>query len=191
MASTMNKRPALTKQYLVVFVLANLVDQLLNCSLVPQNNAGEQKRYPFVTYNFVDLHRDTTADHKSDQFDCTLQIEVHANDLMKSMSMAEQLRDALVSDNGYREYFTQAYVVPHEPDTNSDIQDHTISLFGINYDYTIGFDYGFQVSHAELIWQDADLNFTNRGNPEITSVEVVNKFDGKSIKADMKKEETK
>lgn len=189
MASLTNKRPALTKQYLVVFILANLVDQLLKCSLVPQNNAGEQKKYPFVTYNFVDLHRDTTADHKEDQFDCTIQIEVHHNKFYESMEMAEKLRKAIVNSSEYRRFFTQAYVVPHEPRTSSDIQDHTVSLFGINYDYTFGFDYDFQISHADITWNEKDLNFVNEGNPMITSVEVTNKLDGKTIKTS-KKEET-
>lgn len=189
MESITNKRPALNKQYLVVFILAKLVDQLLNCSLVPQNNAGEQKRYPFVTYNFVDLHRDTTADHKADQFDCTIQIEVHHNNQFQSMGMAEKLRNAIVSSSEYRRFFTQAYVVPHEPQTSSDIQDHTVSLFGINYDYTFGFDYDFQVSHADITWDDKDLKFVNEGNPTITSVEIVNNLDGRAIETD-KKEET-
>lgn len=189
MASTMSKRPALTKQYLVVFILAKLVDELLNCSLVPQNNAGEQKKFPFVTYNFVDLHRDTTYDHRADQFNCTVQIEVHHTDQFQSMEMAEKIRDAIVDSSGYRRFFTQAYVVPHEPPTNSDIQDHTISLFGMNYDYTFGFDYSFMVSRADITWTDEDLNFDYDGEPAIESIKATNKDDGKTIKAE-KKEET-
>lgn len=184
MTSITSRRPALRKQYLVVFILSKLTEQLIDCSLVPQNNAGEQKKYPFVTYNFVEAHRDTTYDHRPDQFDCTLQIEAHSNDQYKSMELVEKLREALVDLDGYRRFFTQAYVVPHEPSTNSSIQDHTISMFGITYDYTFGFDYAFTVGHADTEFKEEDLNFEYDGEPAIESIKAVNALDNTEIRAD-------
>lgn len=178
----MNKRPALKKQYLVVFILSELVKQLFDCPLVPQNNVGEQAKYPFVTYSFTDPHQDTTADHRSDQMIVTMLFDCHTQDYFKANEMAETLRDTLVSSDGYRRYFTQADVVPQEPAGGSDIGDHTAQLFGYRYDNAVGFYYAFLVSHADTTVDEKSLNFTF-DESIIESVKANSLIDDDSINA--------
>lgn len=180
------QRPLLTKQYLVVFILDKLTMQLFNCHTYPFNNPGDQPRYPFVTFQMINSHHSTTADYRSDQFEITLQLDVHTNDTFKSSEMAEKLYDALNQDSSYREYFTQANIVPRKPDTGADVQDHTVNLFGLNYDISFGFDVKFQISQANRVYEESELNFKHL-SLDIETVRATDSVDGYNIDASKRK----
>lgn len=187
MAFSNSKPPVLKNQYLVVFILSKLTQQVANCGIYPFNNPGDQPKYPFFTYQMINAGQYTTADHRSDQMDITLQIDAHASDQFQSSQMANDLREALYNDSSYRSFFTQADIVPYEPDISANIQDHTTAIFGTNYDYMFGFDMSFQISNVGTVYEDKELNF-NHDNYDIRSVRATDSINDDHIDANKKGE---
>lgn len=187
MVSTSKWRPELKWSYLVVFILAKIVDREFGCKIVPYNNPGKQPSYPYVTYHPINAHDYTTSDHRSDQFYVQLQLDAHTNDPIMASNMATQLLDALTNSQGYRNWFDQVNVVPTPlPKNKSGIQDHT-TLPGINYDNAYGFYFDFLISRADLVYQEKDLNFDFE-EETIESVRANSKIDGDHIDANKKEE---
>ncbi|RVU70013.1 MULTISPECIES: hypothetical protein [Lactobacillus] len=159
MALENSSRPKLTKNYLIVFILAKIVDQLFKCPFLPVQNSGRQTKYPFFTYQMIDAHKYSTGDNRPDQFYCRFQLDCHAVDQFEANDMAGDLLDALANRRGFRHWFEQVNVVPQLAEGNrSDIRNHTL-LQGINYDNDYGFYFDFLISHADTVYQASDLNF--------------------------------
>ncbi len=187
MVSTSKWRPELKWSYLVVFILAKIVDREFGCKIVPYNNPGKQPSYPYVTYHPINAHDYTTSDHRSDQFYVQLQLDAHTSDPIMASDMATKLLDALTNSQGYRNWFDQVNVVPTPlPKNKSEIQDHT-TLPGINYDNAYGFYFDFLISRADLVYQEKDLNFDFE-EETIESVRANSKIDGDHIDANKKEE---
>lgn len=146
--------PELKNQYLIVYILYQLVQQVCKCELVPQNNIGSQPKYPFVSYQIITAEEDTTTDVTS-QLSVTLQIDCHDSDQIRANSLAHDLRSALRSDN-YRRYFRQVNIVPYGATPTSD----RTTLPFVNYDQVFGFDCSFLVAHKDEVFSADDLDFT-------------------------------
>ena len=54
--------PELRDQYLLAYILDQLVDQLFGCSLILQDQVNDRPSYPFVTFNFITVEKDETSD---------------------------------------------------------------------------------------------------------------------------------
>ena len=54
--------PPMKDHYLVIYILIQVVNQLLHCNVYPQFNAGLRDKYPFVTYSWIDAGSNTTMD---------------------------------------------------------------------------------------------------------------------------------
>jgi hypothetical protein len=189
MALKNNYRPELKDGYLVVFILAKVVDHLFNCKLVPFNNPGNAPDYPYVTYHPIIPLDYTTADHRTDQFYEQLQIDCHAVDPNMAQQMATDLLNALVHSDNYQRWFDQVNVVPSAlPDAGTKIQDHTSTLLGPNYDNMYGFYFDFLISQAGTVYQADKLNFDFSKDEVIESIRTNSQVDGDHI--DAKKEET-
>ena len=151
---TNSKIPQLSDHFLVAFIFGNLVNQVLGCDAILQDQVTDRQEYPFVTFNFVILDQEETSDWKhGHNYRTMMQIDCHATDAFSAMSMAQKLYESLHME-GYRRFFTQAHVVPQNIDRTA---SRTI-LEGINYDY----DYGFDVTYllqSGVTYQAQDLSF--------------------------------
>lgn len=186
MALKNNYRPELKDSYLVVFVLAKVVDHLFNCKLVPFNNPGNAPDYPYVTYHPIIPLDYTTADHCTDQYYEQLQIDCHATDPNMAQQMATDLVNGLAHDENFERWFDQVNVVASAlPNNGTKIQDHT-AFPGINYDNAYGFYFNFLISKAGTVYQADKLKFEIE-DYTIDSIRTNSKVDGDHI--DAKKEE--
>lgn len=185
---SMNKwRPELKGSYLVVFILAKIVDREFGSKIVPYNNPGKQPSHPYVTYHPISPHDYTTFDHRPDQYYVRMQLDVHTSDPIMASDMAAQLLEALTNSQGYRNWFDQVNVVPTPlPNNKTKIQDHT-TLPGINYDNAYGFYFDFLISRADLVYEEKDLKFDFEENT-IESIRANSEVDGDHIDAKKKEE---
>lgn len=142
-------------QELVQLILGEIVNQVCKCEMVDQSNIDEMEDYPFVTFNWIDPGRETTADWLGEhtQYNCTMQVDVHATSSSQALQLAKELHDALRS-NPYRRFFSQANIMP-EVIGNS---GNRTSLAVLNYDYDFGFDCTFTVTSG-FSYKIKDLNF--------------------------------
>lgn len=147
--------PELKDQFLVQYILGELVNKVCECEMVEQDSIEEMEDYPFVTFNWIDFDTPTTSDwlgeHK--QYTCTMQIDVHATKSYESAKLAEKLFNALHEDV-YRRFFKQANILPINISNTS---NRTV-LSGINYDQDYGFDCSFSIIGG-YVYQPSDLNF--------------------------------
>ena len=175
-----DKLPELKDQFLVQYILGEIVNQVCNCEMIEQNSIDEMEDYPFVTINWIDPGTLTTADwlgeHK--QYLCSLQIDVHATQSIEALQLSEKLFNALHED-AYRRFFKQAHILP-ESITNT---SNRTALSGINYDQDFGFDCSFSIVSG-YVYQPQDLNF-DVDESVIESVEAKSKAVGSTINSDI------
>lgn len=151
-----DKLPAeLQDHFLVQYILGKLVNQVTNCELVKNSNIDEMEDYPFFTFNWIDLGKETTGDwlgqHR--QFNCTMQIDAHATSDTEAMNLSQRLYEAL-HEVPYRRFFKQAYIVPQSVGNTA----NRTTLQGANYDNDYGFDCTFCVTGG-FLFEEKDLNF--------------------------------
>lgn len=147
--------PELKDQFLIQYILGELVNKVLKCEMVEQDSIEEMEDYPFVTFNWINFDNPTTVDwlgeHK--QYICTMQVDVHANKSYQAASLAQTLYNALHEDV-YRRFFKQANILP----INITNTSNRTALSGINYDNDFGFDCSFSIIGG-YVYQSSDLNF--------------------------------
>lgn len=168
--------PPMKDHYLVIYILIQVVNQLLHCNVYPQFNAGLRDKYPFVTYSWIDAGSNTTMDDMG-EMEVTLQIDVQATDQYQALEMITSLHKALKWSYGYRRYFKQAHIIPH-------------SVSGTNAKPSYGYgdvinDYWFECSFSlydlGTIYKPEDLNFVFNESI-IESIKAMNTMNGTSIK---------
>ena len=90
--------------YLIIYVLIQVVDQLFHCGVYPQFNSGLRSNYPFIEYSWIDPGSETTMD-ETNVMETTLQIDVQSLDQFIAIKMANELRRKLRYSDGYRRFF--------------------------------------------------------------------------------------
>ena len=174
--------PPMMNNYLVIYILIQVVDQMFHCGVYPQMNAGLRGDYPFITYNWVDPGSDETRD-ESDVMQTTLQIDVQATDQFDAINMTNELRKALKYSNGYRRFFRQVHVVPHNVTGMSPRNFYSGTQKAA---YRFGFDCSFSIYQAGTIYKPEDLNF-EFNETTIESIKAMNPMTEKEI--NVRKEE--
>lgn len=169
--------------YLVVYTLIQVVNQMFHCGVYPQMNAGLRGDYPFVTYNWVDAGSDTTLDD-TDVMETVLQIDVQSTDPSVSPDMANELRRALAHSYGYRRFFKQAHVVPHNVQGVTPRNFYNGAQQAV---YRDGFDCSFSIYRAGTVYKPDDLSF-EFNETTIESIKAMVPMTGKEIDVSKKEE---
>lgn len=174
--------PPLQNQYLIIFILIKVVNELLHCGVYPQYNSGLRSKYPFITYSFIDPEHDTTFD-ATDTMTVGLQIGVQALDEYTALNMIHRLRRALRFSSGYRRFFTQAHIIPQ-----GNFQMNNQDFYGYqNAIYSHSFDCSFCLYQIDTTYKPEDLNF-DFNEETIESIKALNTMMGYSIEAKKKED---
>ncbi|MBI1706559.1 hypothetical protein HYQ53_1777 [Lactobacillus crispatus] len=174
--------PPMMDNYLVIYQLIQVVNQKYHCGVYPQMNAGLRSNYPFITYDWVDPGSDVTLD-ETDVMEVRLQIDVQATDMYEALNTANDLRKTLAHSYGYRGFFKQAHVIPHNVSGTSSRNFYNGTQLPV---YRFGFDCSFSIYRAGTIYKPEDLNF-EFNETTIESIKAMNQMTGKEI--NVRKEE--
>lgn len=178
--------PELRDQYLLAYILGQLVDQLFGCSLILQDQVDDRQSYPFVTFNFITIEKDETSDwiEEGRIYTADVQLDCHARGFYKANSMASKLFESLRGPI-YRNYFEQADIVLRR---TYDVSNRTM-LEDTNYDYDVGFDAQFAI--RSKLWTEDQLTFVPQSSVGIETLSVGDSNSGKQIGAKNNDKETK
>lgn len=168
--------------YLVIYQLIQVVNQLFHCGVYPQMNSGLRSNYPFITYSWVDPGRETTLD-ETDVMETTLQIDIQATDMYVALRMSNELRKALAHSDGYRRFFKQASVIPHNVSQSANRDYYSGAQMAI---YRYGFDCSFSIYQVGTVYKPEDFDY-EFNETTIDSIKAMNSMNGKEI--DIKKED--
>ena len=173
--------PPIQDQYLIIYILSQVANEMFKCPIYPQYNAGVRDKYPFITYNFIDPEHDRNLD-ETDTMEVTLEIGVQSLDEFQALNMIHRLRRALRFSSGYRRFFTQAHVIPHDAKqmNNQDYYGYQNAI------YSYSFDCSFSLYQVGTVYKPEDLNFVFNEST-IESIKAMNALTGKSI--DVSKED--
>ena len=174
--------PPMMDNYLVIYQLIQVVSQKYHCGVYPQINAGLRSNYPLITYEWVDPGSDVTRD-ETDVMEARLQIDVQSTDMYEALNMANDLRRTLAHSYGYRRFFKQAHVIPHDVNKAGSRNFYSGTQQAI---YRYGFDCSFSIYQAGTIYKPDDLSF-EFNEETIDSIKAMNGMNGKEI--DVNKEE--
>lgn len=178
--------PELRDQYLLAYILGQLVNQLFSCDLILQDQVDDRPSYPFVTFNFITIENNETSDwiEEGRIYTTDVQLDCHARDFYKANSMASKLLESLRGPI-YRNYFEQADIVLRRA---YGVSNRTV-LEGTNYDYDVGFDAQFAI--RSKLWTEDQLVFVPQPSIGIETLSVGNSNSGKQIGAKNNDKETK
>ena len=167
--------------YLIIYVLIQVVDQLFHCGVYPQFNSGLRSNYPFIEYSWIDPGSETTMD-ETNVMETTLQIDVQSLDQFIAIKMANELRRKLRYSDGYRRFFKQVHIIPHDVGKTS-----SRNFYGTNAVQRYGFDCSFSIYDCGTEYKLQKLNF-EFNETTIDSIQAMNQMNGKPISADRKEE---
>lgn len=178
--------PELRDQYLLAYILGQLVSQLFDCDLILQDQVDDRPSYPFVTFNFISFENDETSDwiEEGRIYNTEIQLDCHARDFYGANSMASKLFESLRGPI-YRNYFEQADIVLRRA---YGVSNRTV-LEGTNYDYDVGFDAQFAI--RSKLWTEDQLVFIPQSSIGIETLSVGDSNSGKQIDAKNNDKETK
>lgn len=178
--------PELRDQYLLAYILGQLVSQLFSCDLILQDQVDDRPSYPFVTFNFIAIENDETSDwiEEGRIYTTEIQLDCHARDFYEANSMASKLLESLRGPI-YRNYFEQADIVLRRA---YGVSNRTV-LEGTNYDYDVGFDAQFAI--RSKLWTKDQFVFVPQNLIGIEALSVGNSNSGKQIDAKNNDKETK
>lgn len=178
--------PELRDQYLLAYILGQLVSHLFSCDLILQYQVDDRSSYPFVTFNFISLENDETSDwiEEGRIYTADIQLDCHARDFYQANNMASKLLESLRGPI-YRSYFEQADIVLRQ---TYDMSNRTV-LEGTNYDYDVGFDAQFAI--RSKLWTKDQLVFVPQSSIGIEALSVGDSNSRKQIDAKNNDKETK
>ncbi|RVU70164.1 hypothetical protein EJK17_09025 [Lactobacillus xujianguonis] len=141
-----NYIPKMSDHFLVQSILGKVIEDLTGRPLVNMANTDEMPDYPYFSFNWIDLGKDTTTDWLgvNEQYVSTMQIDVHDSDPDRAQQLSRKLYRALRSVN-YQRVFNQAQIVPQNITNTS---NRTVIL-GSYYDYRYGFDCSFLINGGQ------------------------------------------
>lgn len=183
----MNSLPPIKNQFLLTYALDQIVKKTCGMTLTYAQDTTEQPKYPYISYSFITVEKETTADWLGANrlIIISLQIDCHSDDALTALETIRELREALMSPI-YRDYLKKADIVPQ---TISETQNRTI-LQDVNYDQCFGFDADFMVragvEHTEADLSLADVEESDQVIESIV-IPVTTEGDGKTANIEIKK----
>lgn len=175
--------PPMMDNYLVIYQLIQVVSQKYHCGVYPQINAGLRSNYPLITYEWVDPGSDVTRD-ETDVMEVRLQIDVQSTDMYEALNMANDLRRTLAHSYGYRRFFKQAHVIPHDVNKSGSRNFYSGTQQAI---YRYGFDCSFSIYQAGTIYKPENLNFVFNEST-IESIKAMSSINGKELNVNKKED---
>ena len=183
----MTSLPAIKNQFLLSYVLDQIVKKTCGVELVYAQATDQQPKYPYISYSIITAEQETTADWLGANrlIIISLQIDCHSDDAITASETIRELREALMSPI-YRDYLKRADIVPQ---TISETQNRTI-LQDVNYDQCFGFDADFLVrvgvEHTEAELSLADVEVSDQAIESI-AIPDTTEDDGKTTIIEIKK----